>query len=188
MLTFKRTLVLKMKAQKVQVSSQPILRYTSSEDHRELMDNFILDQTWYAINSYIKWFGINPWKRQVDENGKSTLSMIKPIQFWLRFAIVFLIITAFYISFVVYICVFYVTWDDILRIESYTSESIMDSVTAFAGVYVVCFLYWPFVFKLRQFGEGIFQAQEHFKHCTKEPKKIYGKTSIYTGMYDFFYL
>ena len=183
MLTFKRTLVLKMKAQKVQVSSQPILRYTSSEDHRELMDNFILDQTWYAINSYIKWFGVNPWKKQIDENGKSKLQMIKPLQFWLRFVISVLIIQALQISLIVYVLIYYEVWDVILTIDGHISESKMDSATGMAGTFVVCFLYGPFVLNLRKFGKGIVQAQEHFKHCANKPKKSYRKISIYIGMY-----
>ena len=183
MLTFKRILVLKMKAQKVQVSSQPILRYTSSEDHRELMDNFILDQTWYAINSYIKWFGVNPWKRQIDENGKSKLQMIKPLQFWLRFVISVLIIQALQISLIVYVLIYFEVWDVIIKIDSHISESKMDSATGMAGTFVVCFLYGPFVLNLRKFGKGIVQAQEHFKHCANKPKKSYRKISIYIGMY-----
>ena len=91
----------------VQVSPQPVLNFISPEDHKELMDYFILEKTWYAINSYIKWFGVNPWKRQVDENGKSTLHMIKPIQFWSRLVIVFLIIQALFISLIVYVCAFF---------------------------------------------------------------------------------
>ena len=77
------------------------------------------------------------------------------------------------------------TWDHMLRIDIHVSESRMDSATGFAGMIAVFFLYWPFVFKLRQFGEGIVQAQEHFKYCMKKPKKSFGKMSICTGMYDF---
>ena len=57
-----------MNLHKVQVSPQPALNNICLEDHNEHMDYFILEKTWYAINSYIKWFGVNPWKRQVDEN------------------------------------------------------------------------------------------------------------------------
>ena len=123
MLTFKRTLVLKMKAQKVQVSPQPILRYTSSEDHRD------------------------------------------PI---------------------VYVCIFYEAWDDILSLSESVGESAMDSATGFAGAITIFSLYWPFIFKLRQFGKGIVHAQENFNYCTKKPKKNYGKISLCTGMYDLF--
>ena len=73
-----------------------------------------------------------------------------------------------------------------LRIDSHLNESKMDMATGFAGTVVTGFLFCPFVFKLRQFGEGIVQAQEHFKYCTKKPKKSYWKISICTGMYDFF--
>ena len=125
-------------------------------------------------------------KKQVDKNGKSTLTMTKPIQFWLRFVIVYLIIQPLQISLIVYICIFYDAWDVIVEIDSHISESKMDSATGLVGIGVVCLLYWPFVFKLRQFGEGIVQAQEHFKYCTKKPKKSNGKISICTGMYDFF--
>ena len=170
----------------VQVSPQPVLNCISPEDHKELMDYFILEKTWYAINSYIKWFGVNPWKRQVDENGKSTLHMIEPIQFWSRLVIVFLIIQALYISLIVYVCIFYEAWDDILSLSESVGESAMDSATGFAGAITVIILYWPFIFKLRQFGKGIVKAQENFNYCTKKPKKNYGKISLCTGMYDLF--
>ena len=172
----------------VQVSPQPVLNFISPEDHKELMDYFILEKTWYAINSYIKWFGVNPWKRQVDENGKSTLHMIKPMKFWFQYVITLVIITALWFPILVYVSVFYVTWDDIMQIDSHISESIIDTFTGYVGTIVVFFLYWPFVFKLRQFGEGIVQAQEYFKFCNKKTKKSYGKMSICTGMYDFFQL
>ena len=175
-----------MNPHKVQVSPQPVFDFISPEEHKlkEPMEYFILDKTWYAINGFIKWFGHNPWKRQIDENGKSTLQMIKPMNFWLRFAIVFLIITTLFISFVVYFWVSVtLTWDDMLRINSHTSESNMDMATGFAGTVVTACLYFPFVFKLRQFGEGIVQAQEYFKYCTEKTKKSYWKTSICTGMY-----
>ena len=170
----------------VQVSPQPVLNFISPEDHKELMDYFILEKTWYAINSYIKWFGVNPWKRQVDENGKSTLHMIKPIQFWSRLVIVFLIIQALFISLIVYVCIFYEAWDDILSLSESVGESAMDSATGFAGAITVFYLYWPFIFKLRQFGKGIVHAQENFNYCTKKPKKNYGKISLCTGMYELF--
>ena len=170
----------------VQVSPQPVLNFISPEDHKELMDYFILEKTCYAINSYIKWFGVNPWKRQVDENGKSTLHMIKPMKFWLQYVITLVIITALWFPILVYVCIFYVTWDDIVQIDSHLSESIIDTFTGYVGTIVVFFLYWPFVFKLRQFGEGIVQAQEHFKYWNNEPRKSNGKISICTGMYDSF--
>ena len=78
---------------------------------------------------------------------------------------------------------FLVEWDDILKINSHVSESKMDTVTGLAGTVVATSLYWPLVYKLRKFGEGIVQAQEYFKYCTKKTKKIYWKTSISTGMY-----
>ena len=175
-------LVLKMSSQKVQVSAVPELNYISPEDNK---DYFILDKTWYAVNGYIKWCGINPWKRQVDENGKSTLQMIKPLQFWLHFMIVFLIMQASQWGLICYVLIFYGAWDEIMKIDSYISESKMDSTTGNFGILVVIFLYWPFVFKLRKFGKGIVQAQEHFKYCIRKPKKTDGKISICTGMYDF---
>ena len=177
-----------MNPQQVQVCPVPVLNYITPEDHNDPMDYFILDKTWYAINGYIKWFGVNPWKRQVDENGKSTLKMTKPMQFWLRFVIVLVIIQASQWSLIIYILIFYDAWDEIMRMDSYISESKMDSATGLAGIMVVMFLYWPFVFKLRQFGEGIVQAQKHFKYCTMKPKKSYRKISICTGMYEFFNL
>ena len=176
-------LVLKMSSQKVQVSPVLELNYISPEDNK---DYFILDKTWYAVNGYIKWCGINPWKRQVDKNGKSTLQMIKPLQFWLHFIIVFLIMQASQWGLIFYVLIFYGAWDEIMKIDSYISESKMDSATGYFGVMVVFVLYCPFVFKLRKFGEGIVQAQEHFKWCTKKSKKTNGKISICIGMYDFF--
>ena len=175
-----------MNPQKVQVSPQPVMNYISPEDDKEPTDYFILDKTWYAINGYIKWFGVNPWKRQVDDNGKSTLQMIKPMQFWIRFVILLLIINVLETSVLVYICAVYQAWDDIMRVDSRISESDMDSATGMAGTFVVVFLYWPFVFKLRQFGEGIVQAQEYFKYCNMKTNKSYRKMSICTGMYDIF--
>ena len=171
-----------MSSQKVQVSPVPELNYISPEDNK---DYFILDKTWYAVNRYIKWCGINPWKRQVDENGKSTLQMIKPLQFWLHFMIVFLIMQASQWGLILYVLIFYGAWDQIMIIDSHISESKMDSTTGQFGVMVVYFLYCPFIFRLSKFGEGIVQAQEHFKYCTKKPKKTNGKISICTGMYDF---
>ena len=172
-----------MNAQKVQVSPQPILKYASPEDHRELMDYFILGKTWYAIDGYVKWFGVNPWKKQIDENGKSKLQMIKPMQFWLRFVISVLIIQALQISLIVYVLIYYEVWDVILTIDGHISESKMDSATGMAGTFVVCFIYGPFVFNLRKFGEGIVQAQEHFKNYTYKANKSDRKISIYIGMY-----
>ena len=73
-----------------------------------------------------------------------------------------------------------------MRIDIHFSESIIDTLTGYGGSIVVFFLYWPFVFKLRQFGEGIVQAQEHFKYWNNKPRKNNEKISIHTGMYDFF--
>ena len=174
-----------MSSQLVQVSPGPELNYMSPEDHKDLFDYFILDKTWYAVNGYIKWCGINPWKRQVDENGKLTLKMIKPLQFWLHFMIVILIILASQWSLLVYVMIFYAAWDEMMKIESYISESKMDSATGYVGIMIVIVLYWPFVFRLRKFAEGIVQAQEHFKNCIRKPKNTNGKISICTGMYDF---
>ena len=177
-------LVLKMNPHKVQVSPQPVFDYISPEEHKlkEPMEYFILDKTWYAINGFLKWFGVNPWEREVGENGKSRLQMIKPMQFWIRYVIVLLIINALEISLGIYICIYYEAWDAIMKIDSYISESSMDTATGFAGIVVVYFLYWPFVFKMRQFGDGIVQAQEHFKYCNTKTKKSCRKMSICTGM------
>ena len=171
-----------MGPQKVQVSPGPESNYISPEDHKGQFDDFILDKTWYAVNGYLKWFGINPWKRQVDENGKSKLQMIKPMQFWLRFVISVLIIQALQISLIVYVLIYFEVWDVIMKIDSHISESKMDSATGMAGTFVVCFIYGPFVFNLRKFGEGIVQAQEHFKNYTYKAKKSDRKISIYIGM------
>ena len=172
-----------MNSHEIQVSPQPVLNYISPKDHKEYMDHFILDKTWYAINGFIKWFGVNPWEREVDENGKSRLQLIKPMQFWIRYVIVLLIINALEISLGIYICIFYEAWDAIMKIDSYISESSMDTATGLAGIVVVFFLYGPFVLKMRQFGDRIVQAQEHFKYCNmKKTKKSCRKMSICTGM------
>ena len=99
--------------------------------------------------------------------------------------IVILIILASQWSLLVYVMIFYAAWDEMMKIESYISESKMDSATGYVGIMIVIVLYWPFVFRLRKFGEGIVQAQEHFKYCIRKPKNTNGKISICTGMYDF---
>ena len=108
-----------MNPHEIQVSPQPVLNYIGPKDHKEYVDYFILDKTWYAINGFIKWFGVNPWEREVDENGKSRLQMIKPMQFWIRYVIVLLIINALEISLGIYICIYYEAWDAIIKIDSY---------------------------------------------------------------------
>ena len=91
-----------------------------------------------------------------------------------------------YLSDCLCLCIFYEAWDDILSLSESVGESAMDSATGFAGAITVFYLYWPFIFKLRQFGKGIVKAQENFNYCAKKPKKNYGKISLCTEMYDLY--
>ena len=170
-----------MNPNKAQVSPQPVLKYVTPEDHINPMDYFILDKTWYAINSFIKLFGINPWKKQKNDNGISTLQLLKPIHFWLHFAIVFIIINGLEFFLGVYLWTYVLDWDTMVRVNRYMHESELDMLTGFSGSTLALFLYAPLVYKLRKFGQGVVQSQEYFKFFINEKKKSCKKISICNG-------